>query len=142
MIARVLVFGVFFGVFAVGCKLLSIGYTILDDFAAQNFDIVDEAYGFFAVFVVSGFFFFWGFIASTNGIFIPFCKNYFKLNQFQSRSHELKAKPDWAPCASPASAAAPWSRRSTAAGPQVFFHATEVLEILTQRISGPPSPLV
>ena len=62
MIARVLVFGVFFGVFAIGCKLLSIGYTILDDFAAQNFDIVDEAYGFFAVFFVSGFFFFWGFI--------------------------------------------------------------------------------
>ena len=50
MIARVLVFGVFFGVFAIGCKLLSIGYTLLDDFAAQNFDIVDEAYGFFAVF--------------------------------------------------------------------------------------------
>lgn len=62
MIARVLVFGVFFGVFAIGCKLLSIGYTLLDDFAAQNFDIVDEAYGFFSVFAVSGFFFFWGFI--------------------------------------------------------------------------------
>ena len=62
MIARVLVFGVFFGVFAIGCKLLSIGYTLLDDFAAQNFDIVDEAFGFFSVFVVSGFFFFWGFI--------------------------------------------------------------------------------
>ena len=62
MIARVLVFGVFFGVFAIGCKLLSIGYTLLDDFAAQNFDIVDEAYGFFSIFVVSGFFFFWGFI--------------------------------------------------------------------------------
>ena len=62
MIARVLVFGVFFGVFAIGCNLLSTGYTILDDFAAQNFDIVDEAYGFFAVFFVSGFFFFWGFI--------------------------------------------------------------------------------
>ena len=62
MIARVLVFGVFFGVFAVGCKLLFIGYTLLDDFAAQNFDIVDEAYGFFAVFAVSGFFFFWGLV--------------------------------------------------------------------------------
>ena len=62
MIARVLVFGVCFGVFAIGCKLLSIGYTLLDDFAAQNFDIVDEAYGFFSVFAVSGFFFFWGFI--------------------------------------------------------------------------------
>ncbi len=30
-------------------------------------------------------FFFWGFIAAGNGIFIPFCKNFFKLDQFQSQ---------------------------------------------------------
>lgn len=30
-------------------------------------------------------FFFWGFIASGNGVFIPFCKNYFQLDQFQSQ---------------------------------------------------------
>ena len=30
-------------------------------------------------------FFFWGFIAAGNGIFIPFCKHYFKLDQFQSQ---------------------------------------------------------
>ena len=30
-------------------------------------------------------FFFWGFIAAGNGIFIPFCKNHFKLDQFQSQ---------------------------------------------------------
>jgi FHS family L-fucose permease-like MFS transporter len=30
-------------------------------------------------------FFFWGFIAAGNGIFIPFCKNYFSLDQFQSQ---------------------------------------------------------
>ena len=30
-------------------------------------------------------FFFWGFIAASNGVFIPFCKNYFKLDQFQSQ---------------------------------------------------------
>lgn len=30
-------------------------------------------------------FFFWGFIASGNGVFIPFCKHYFKLDQFQSQ---------------------------------------------------------
>jgi FHS family L-fucose permease-like MFS transporter len=30
-------------------------------------------------------FFFWGFIASSNGIFIPFCKSHFLLNQFQSQ---------------------------------------------------------
>ena len=30
-------------------------------------------------------FFFWGFIAASNGVFIPFCKEYFNLSQFQSQ---------------------------------------------------------
>ena len=30
-------------------------------------------------------YFFWGFIAASNGVFIPFCKTYFKLDQFQSQ---------------------------------------------------------
>jgi fucose permease len=30
-------------------------------------------------------FFFWGFIAASNSIFIPFCKNYFNLSQFESQ---------------------------------------------------------
>lgn len=30
-------------------------------------------------------FFFWGFIASGNTVFIPFCKSYFNLDQFQSQ---------------------------------------------------------
>lgn len=30
-------------------------------------------------------FFFWGFIAAGNSIFIPFCKNFFHLDQFQSQ---------------------------------------------------------
>jgi FHS family L-fucose permease-like MFS transporter len=30
-------------------------------------------------------FFFWGFIAASNGVFIPFCKEYFNLDQFQSQ---------------------------------------------------------
>jgi len=30
-------------------------------------------------------FFFWGFIAASNSIFIPFCKHYFHLDQFQSQ---------------------------------------------------------
>ena len=30
-------------------------------------------------------FFFWGFIAASNGVFIPFCKDYFNLTQFQSQ---------------------------------------------------------
>lgn len=30
-------------------------------------------------------FFFWGFLAASNGIFIPFCKTHFELSQFQSQ---------------------------------------------------------
>lgn len=30
-------------------------------------------------------FFFWGFIAASTGVFIPFCKEYFKLEQWQSQ---------------------------------------------------------
>ncbi len=30
-------------------------------------------------------FFFWGFVAASNGIFIPFCKTHFHLTQFQSQ---------------------------------------------------------
>jgi FHS family L-fucose permease-like MFS transporter len=30
-------------------------------------------------------FFFWGFLAASNGIFIPFCKKHFNLNQFESQ---------------------------------------------------------
>ncbi len=30
-------------------------------------------------------FFFWGFLAASNGVFIPYCKATFKLNQFQSQ---------------------------------------------------------
>lgn len=30
-------------------------------------------------------FFFWGFIAAGNGVFIPFCKHYFNLDQYQSQ---------------------------------------------------------
>lgn len=30
-------------------------------------------------------FFFWGFVAASNGIFIPFCKSHFNLSQFESQ---------------------------------------------------------
>ena len=30
-------------------------------------------------------FFFWGLIAASNGVFIPFCKTYFQIDQFQSQ---------------------------------------------------------
>lgn len=34
-------------------------------------------------------FFFWGFIAAGNSVFIPFCKHYFSLDQFQSQLIDL-----------------------------------------------------
>ena len=38
-----------------------------------------------ALSTLSTVFFFWGFIAAGNSVFIPFCKNYFNLDQFQSQ---------------------------------------------------------
>ena len=38
-----------------------------------------------ALFTIVTVFFFWGFIAASNGVFIPFCKTYFGLDQFQSQ---------------------------------------------------------
>ena len=38
-----------------------------------------------ALATLSSVFFFWGFIAAGNSVFIPFCKNYFHLDQFQSQ---------------------------------------------------------
>jgi FHS family L-fucose permease-like MFS transporter len=36
-------------------------------------------------YAVISIFFFWGFMAASNGIFIPFCKTHFNLSQFQSQ---------------------------------------------------------
>jgi len=38
-----------------------------------------------ALFTLTTVFFFWGFIAAGNSVFIPFCKHYFSLDQFQSQ---------------------------------------------------------
>ncbi len=38
-----------------------------------------------ALFALVGVFFFWGFIAASNGVFIPFAKSKFDLSQFQSQ---------------------------------------------------------
>ena len=38
-----------------------------------------------ALYTLISVFFFWGFIAASNGVFIPFCKSYFNLDQFQSQ---------------------------------------------------------
>ena len=39
----------------------------------------------FAFLAMTCLFFFWGFIAASNGVFIPFCKTYFSIDQFQSQ---------------------------------------------------------
>ena len=38
-----------------------------------------------ALFTLTTVFFFWGFIAAGNSVFIPFCKSKFNLDQFQSQ---------------------------------------------------------
>ena len=38
-----------------------------------------------ALYTLVSVFFFWGFIAASNGVFIPFCKTYFNIDQFQSQ---------------------------------------------------------
>lgn len=38
-----------------------------------------------ALTILTTVFFFWGFIAAGNSVFIPFCKEYFRLDQFQSQ---------------------------------------------------------
>ena len=38
-----------------------------------------------ALYTIITVFFFWGFLAASNGIFIPFCKGHFKLTQFESQ---------------------------------------------------------
>jgi FHS family L-fucose permease-like MFS transporter len=38
-----------------------------------------------ALYTIITVFFFWGFLAASNGIFIPFCKAHFNLSQFESQ---------------------------------------------------------
>ncbi|PYF72546.1 MFS transporter [Pedobacter nutrimenti] len=38
-----------------------------------------------ALYTIITVFFFWGFVAASNGIFIPFCKTHFSLTQFESQ---------------------------------------------------------
>jgi MFS transporter, FHS family, L-fucose permease len=38
-----------------------------------------------ALYIIITVFFFWGFLAASNGIFIPFCKAHFNLSQFESQ---------------------------------------------------------
>jgi len=51
--------------------------------AASSTGFIPTNYGALSTLVLV--FFFWGFIASGNSVFIPFCKHYFNLDQFQSQ---------------------------------------------------------
>ncbi len=42
-------------------------------------------YGTSSLSIIISVFFFWGFVAASNGIFIPFCKSHFNLSQFESQ---------------------------------------------------------
>ena len=42
-----------------------------------------------ALFTLTTVFFFWGFIAAGNSVFLGFCKEYFSLDQFQSQLIEF-----------------------------------------------------
>ena len=42
-----------------------------------------------ALFTLISVFFFWGFFGASNGVFIPFCKTYFKIDQFQAQLVEF-----------------------------------------------------
>src|SRR5476651_91259 len=46
--------------------------------------IKSKSYG-SALYTIITVFFFWGFLAASNGIFIPFCKAHFNLTQFESQ---------------------------------------------------------
>ncbi len=50
---------------------------------SQNQPLKETNYGALGTLVTV--FFFWGFIAAGNSVFIPFCKHYFHLDQFQSQ---------------------------------------------------------
>src|SRR3954469_1414367 len=51
--------------------------------ATQQTTAIPTNYGALSTLVTV--FFFWGFIAAGNSVFIPFCKHYFHLDQFQSQ---------------------------------------------------------
>lgn len=50
---------------------------------AENAPLKETNYGALSTLIVV--FFFWGFIAAGNSVFIPFCKHFFNLDQFQSQ---------------------------------------------------------
>lgn len=60
--------------FVPGCILIFLGCYLLNDFADQNIQVYEDAYGSFVVFVICGHLFFWGTIlAMPCGIYMMVC---------------------------------------------------------------------
>lgn len=53
--------------------------------AAPNAEHTNQKTNYGALSTLITVFFFWGFVAAGNSVFIPFCKNFFNLDQFQSQ---------------------------------------------------------
>lgn len=62
---------------------MSVSHTLPHNKPAKNYTMQPTNYGALSTLITV--FFFWGFIAAGNSIFIPFCKHYFHLDQFQSQ---------------------------------------------------------
>ncbi|MFT5581327.1 MAG: FHS family L-fucose permease-like MFS transporter [Psychromonas sp.] len=52
---------------------------------SQDANALQKPTNYGGVITLTSVFFFWGFIAAGNSVFIPFCKSYFHLDQFQSQ---------------------------------------------------------
>lgn len=64
---------IYFG-FGLGCILIFASCYLLNDFADQNIQVYEDAYGSFVVFVICGYLFFWGAIlALPCGIYMAVC---------------------------------------------------------------------
>lgn len=63
----------------------SIGATRSGSLSSQNTQSGQVPTNYGALGTLVTVFFFWGFIAAGNSVFIPFCKHYFRLDQFQSQ---------------------------------------------------------
>ena len=60
--------------FVPGCILIILGCYLLNDFADQNIQVYEDAYGSFVAFVICGYLFFWGAIlALPFGIYMAVC---------------------------------------------------------------------
>ena len=69
--------------FGLGCILIFAGCYLLNDFADQNIQVYEDAYGSFVVFAICGYLFFWGTILA-----LP-CGIYMMVRLWGSRKKEI-----------------------------------------------------